>query len=80
MNDTRPEAAAVVREAIRRTPPVERMRQVLELSEQIRTLSLETLRRRHPNLSTLQLVELLSGETLLPTDARERFTRRDDAR
>jgi hypothetical protein len=80
MNDTRPEAAAVVREAIRRTPPVERMRQVLELSEQIRTLSLETLRRRHPNLSTLQLVELLSGQTLLPTAARERFTRRDDAR
>jgi len=56
------------------------MRQVLELSEQMRTLSLTTLRRRHPNLSTLQLVELLSGETLVPNAARERFTRRDDAR
>jgi hypothetical protein len=78
MNDTRPEAAAVVREAIRRTPPAERIRQVLELSEQMRTLSLTTLRRRHPNLSTLQLVELLSGESLIPTAARERFSHGDD--
>jgi hypothetical protein len=78
MNDTRPEAAEIVREAIRRTPPAERIRQVLELSEQMRTLSLTTLRRRHPNLSTLQLVELLSGESLIPTAARERFSHGDD--
>ncbi len=72
MNDTKPEAAAVVRDAIRRTLPAERVRQVLELSEQMRTLSLTTLRRRHPKFSTLQLVELLTGETLIPAAAHHR--------
>lgn len=76
MNDTSPEAAAVVREAIRRTPPEERVRQVLALSEQMRTLSLTALRRRHPEHSTLQLVELLTGEILVPTAVQ----RRDDTR
>ncbi len=70
MHDTSPEAEAVVREAILRTAPTERVRQALVLSEQMRTLSLATLRRHHPDLSTLQLVELLSGETLIPTAAR----------
>ena len=70
MSDTRPEAVAIVREAVRRTAPAERVRQALLLSEQMRTLSLATLRRHHPGLSTLQLVELLSGETLIPTGAR----------
>ena len=80
MNDTSPEAAAVVREAIRRIPPAERMRQVLELSEQMRTLSLTTLRRRHPTLSTMQLVELLSGETLGRSAARDGFLHNDEPR
>jgi hypothetical protein len=70
MKDTRPEAAAIVREAMRRTAPADRVRQALVLSEQMRTLSLATLRRHHPALSTLQLVELLSGETLIPAAAR----------
>ena len=72
MNDTKPEAAAVVRDAIRRTSPAERVRQVLELSEEMRALSLTTLRRRHPDFSTLQLVELLTGETLIPAAAHHR--------
>ncbi|MCC6245408.1 MAG: hypothetical protein IT353_21380 [Gemmatimonadaceae bacterium] len=76
MNDTRPEATAVVREAIRRISPAERMRQALELSEQLRTLSLTTLRRRHPDLSTLQLVELMTGETRVPTTAPRRADER----
>ena len=67
MNDTRPEAAQVVRDAIGRLSPAQRLRQALELSEQMRALSLIQLRRRHPEYSTLQLVELLSGETLIPT-------------
>ena len=70
MSDTRPEAAAIVRAAMRRTAPAERMRQALVLSEQMRTLSLATLRRHHPGLSTLQLVELLSGTALTPAAAR----------
>lgn len=66
MNDTRPEAAAVVRATIMRTAPAERIRQVLEMSEQLRALSLIGLRTRYPGHATLQLVELLSGETLIP--------------
>ncbi len=66
MTDTRSEAVAVIREAILKTAPAERMRRALELSEQVRSLSLAGLRLRHPGYSTLQLVELLSGETLIP--------------
>lgn len=72
MSDTRPEAAAVVRDAILRTAPAERLRQALVLSEQMRTLSLATMRRHHPDLTTLQLVELMSGETLIPAAGRQR--------
>lgn len=61
---------AVVREAILRMEPAERVRQALELSEQVRALSLAGLRVRHPGCSTLQLVELLSGETLIPVSPR----------
>ena len=70
VNDTRPEAAAVVREATANTSPAERIRQVLELSEQVRALSLISLRARFPEQSTLQLVELLVGETLIPVTPR----------
>ena len=64
MNDTRPEAADVMRAAILTTAPAERMRRALELSEQLRALSLSRLRQLHPEYSTLQLVELLTGESL----------------
>ena len=66
MNDTRPEAAAVVRSAIRQTPPAERIRHMLDMSEKMRALSLVGLRARYPELSTLQHVELLLGQTLIP--------------
>ena len=66
MNDTRPEAAAVVRSAIQQTPPAERIRQMLDMSEKVRALSLVGLRARYPELSTLQLVERLLGQTLVP--------------
>ena len=71
MTDTTAEAAALVREAILRTSPPERMRRSLEMSEQLRALSLSSLRRRHPHLSTLQLVELLLGETLISSVNRD---------
>lgn len=70
MDDTRPEAAAIVRSAILNTAPAERIRQVLEMSEQLRALSLVGLRIRYPGHSILQLVELLSGETLIPVRPR----------
>lgn len=66
MDDTRPEAAAVVREAILKLAPAERMRQALALSQQVRAISVVGLRRHHPGRSTLQLVELLVGETPIP--------------
>lgn len=66
MSDTRPEAAAVICSAIAKTPPAERIRQMLDMSEQVRALSLLGLRARYPERSTLQLVELLLGETLIP--------------
>ncbi len=66
MGDTRPEAVAVVRDAILNTAPAERMRRALEMSEQLRELSLISLRTRYPADSTLQLVERLSGIPLIP--------------
>jgi hypothetical protein len=64
VNDTRPEAADVLRAAILKTAPAERMRRALELSEQVRALSLLRLRQRYPEHTTLQLVEILTGESL----------------
>jgi hypothetical protein len=70
MHDTSEAAADVVRAAIRRTAPGERVRQMLAHSETMRALALARLRERHPDRSTLELVELLLGEQLLPPVAR----------
>jgi len=66
MHDTSPEAAAVARAAVRRRPPVQRMRDALELSEALRALALSRLRSLHPDDSPIALVERLTGESLLP--------------
>ena len=66
MRDTSPEAEAVVLDAIRRRPPIERMRDALALSEQLRAVALERLRAQYPGESTLALVERLTGESLRP--------------
>lgn len=66
MRDTSPEADAVARAAIRRRPPIERMREALELSDALRTLVLARLRRRHPTDSPIALVERLTSESLRP--------------
>ena len=42
------------------------MRATLALSESMRALSLAGLRRRFPDRTVLELVELLSGESLSP--------------
>ncbi|HMS02923.1 MAG TPA: hypothetical protein PKE51_08105 [Gemmatimonadaceae bacterium] len=44
MHDTRPDAAARHREAIRRLPPSERLRRALAMSDALRAASLEALR------------------------------------
>ncbi len=62
MTDTSPDAAAVAREAILRTPPVDRLRRALADSETMRELALSRLRLRYPERSTLELVEVLLGE------------------
>lgn len=64
MRDTSPEAEAVARAAIRRRPPVERMREALELSETLRALALVRWRRGYPADSTVELVERMTGESL----------------
>ncbi len=66
MRDTSPEADAVARAAIRRRPPVERMREALELSDALRALALRRLRREHPADSPIALAERLTGESLRP--------------
>jgi len=66
MHDTSPEAETVVRAAIRRRSPVERMREALALSDAMRALSLARLRREHPADSQLALVERLTGDSLRP--------------
>ena len=64
MHDTSAEAAAVARAALRRRPPVQRMRDALELSEALRALALARLRRLYPGDSPIALVERLTGESL----------------
>jgi hypothetical protein len=68
MNDSSLQASAVVRAAIKRLDPVERLRQAFIHSEQMRELSLAQLRKRYPDHSTLQLVELMLGQQLIPRD------------
>jgi hypothetical protein len=68
MRDTTPEAASVVRSAIKRTDPVVRLREALAHSEAMRDLALARLRAKHPHSSTLELVELLTGTRLIRDD------------
>jgi hypothetical protein len=70
MRDTRPDAAAVQREAIRRMAPADRVRAVCELSDSLRAVALDALRRRHPDESMLELVARLAGEPMVPRTRR----------
>jgi hypothetical protein len=64
MHDTRNDAAAAVRAAIKQVAPIDRLREALVHSERMRELSVARLRARYPERSTLELVELLLGERL----------------
>jgi len=66
MHDTSVAAVQLVQEALRRQTPLERLRATLALSESMWAVSLSTLRRRYPDRSVIELVELLAGEALLP--------------
>ncbi|MEO7359102.1 MAG: hypothetical protein ABI120_02150 [Gemmatimonadaceae bacterium] len=67
ISDTTPEAAALVQRAIRRQTPEQRVEAVLALSESMRAISLATLRARFPERSTLELVAIITGESMVPS-------------
>jgi hypothetical protein len=67
LRDTASTALDVQADAIRRLEPVQRLRQALELSEWARALSLSRLRTLHPDLTELELVEVLIDASLIPT-------------
>lgn len=66
--DTARAAEAEQTAALRRQQPADRLRQALQLSESTRAIALTTLRRRHPERTVRELVELLLGETLPSRD------------
>jgi hypothetical protein len=66
MRDTTAAAEQVRIDAIRRTEPIQRLVQALELSESVRALSLSRLRELHPDRTELELIELLIGAPLIP--------------
>jgi hypothetical protein len=67
MRDTSDAADALVRRAILKQAPVDRLQSTLALSESMRAVSLAGLRGRFPDRTVLELVELLSGESLAPS-------------
>ena len=71
MDDTRTEAAAIVRAVIKNTDPVVRLRRALAHSEAMRDLAVARLRAKYPNRSTLELVEYLLGTRLTRDDPRQ---------
>ncbi len=66
MDDTRPEAAAVLRAIIARQTPAERLAAGIRLSEEVREVALAALRARHPDEPLLALIERLTGEPMRP--------------
>jgi hypothetical protein len=64
MSDTSAEAAGIVQRAVLRRSPVDRIRDALVHSETMRELALARLRARHPERTTVELVEMLLGEPL----------------
>jgi hypothetical protein len=53
--DTTPEAAAIQEEIFRRMTTGQRLRLALEMSESVRNIAREGLRRRHPELNADEL-------------------------
>lgn len=70
MRDTTSRAEQVRRTAILRLEPAERLRQAFSFSESVRHLALTRLRAQYPAHTTLELVEILLGESLVPGGSR----------
>ena len=66
MHDTSDAAEALVRSAILKQAPLDRLRATLALSESMRALSLAGLQRLFPDRAVFELVELISGESPRP--------------
>ena len=67
MYDTPPDINERVRDAVLRQSPIDRLRATLALSESMREIALAGLRARYPGKSTLELVEVMTGESMTPT-------------
>ena len=66
ISDTTPDAVALVQRAIHQQSPAQRVDAAIALSESVRAISLATLRARFPECSTLELVALITGESMVP--------------
>ncbi|MFN8669630.1 MAG: hypothetical protein U0164_20750 [Gemmatimonadaceae bacterium] len=66
MDDTRPEAAALLRAIIARQSPAERLAAGMRMSEEVRAIALASMRKRHPDEPLLTLIERLTGEPMRP--------------
>ena len=66
--DTSPEAYAVQLELLRRMSPRQRLRKTFALSRQVKRMSMNAIRRRHPDFDEdavrLKFIELTYGEAL----------------
>jgi uncharacterized linocin/CFP29 family protein len=66
--DTSPEAYAVRLELLRRTSPIARLRKTFALSRQLKQMSMDAIRRRHPEFDEhavrLRFIELTYGKSL----------------
>ncbi len=62
MRDTTSDAESVWTAAVRSIPPIDRLRQALELSDFTRRLALARLRQTHPDHTDQQLAALLRAD------------------
>lgn len=66
--DTSPEAYAVQLELLRQMTPAERLRKTFALSRQVKQMSMDAIRRRHPEFDDgqvrLKFIELAYGKKL----------------
>ena len=77
--DTSKEAFEVQLACLRQMSPRERMRQTLAMSRQVRNMTLDAIRRRHPNSEDaevgLMFIELIYGKSLADDIRRSRAER-----
>lgn len=66
--DTSNEALEVQLDCLRRMSPDERMKQTLAMSQRVRSMAMDAIRRRHPHLEEsevgLLFIELTYGKSL----------------